>query len=103
MVAQLARLSWVDLEETDFDFITAYENQHFCKPNPKYYEEICKEMKVDPKNCLMIGNDELEDMYTASSLGMDCYMISDSEILREGLFWQGKKGTFKELVAWLEQ
>lgn len=52
--------------------------------NPKYFEEICKKMDVDPKNCLMIGNDELEDMHTASSLGMDCYMVTGSEILREG-------------------
>lgn len=103
MVAQLARLSWVDLGKADFDFITAYENQYFCKPNPRYYEEICKEMKVDPKKCLMIGNDELEDMYTASCLGMDCYMVKDSELLRDGFAWNGKKGTFEEMIEWLDK
>ena len=103
MVAQLARLSWVGLSADEFDFITAFENQYYSKPNPKYYEEICKEINVDPKNCLMIGNDELEDMYTASSLGMDCYMVTGSEILRDGFAWNGKKGTFEELIKWLEQ
>lgn len=71
--------------------------------NPKYFEEICKKMDVDPKNCLMIGNDELEDMHTASSLGMDCYMVTGSEILREGFSWNGKKGSFEELIEWLER
>lgn len=103
MVAQLSRLSWVGLGKEDFDFVTAYEDQYFCKPNPKYFEKICKKMNVDPKNCLMIGNDELEDMHTASSLGMDCYMVTGSEILREGFTWNGKKGTFEELIEWLER
>lgn len=71
--------------------------------NPKYFEEICKKMDVDPKNCLMIGNDELEDMHTASSLGMNCYMVTGSEILREGFSWNGKKGSFEELIEWLER
>lgn len=103
MVAQLARLSWVGLGKEDFDFITSYEEQYFCKPNPRYYEEICKKMNVDPQKCLMVGNDELEDMATASRVGMECYMVSDSQILRDGYTWNGKKGTFEELVEWMER
>lgn len=103
MSAQLSRLSWVGLGEEDFDFITAYEDQYFCKPNPRYFEEICKKMDVDPKKCLMIGNDELEDMRAASAVGMDCYMVTGSEILGEGFTWTGKKGTFEELIEWLER
>ena len=101
MVAQLARLSWVGLGEEDFDYITAYEDQYFCKPNPRYFEEICKKMEVDPTKCLMIGNDELEDMHTTSVVGMDGYMVTDSEMLREGFPWNGKKGTFEELIEWI--
>lgn len=103
LVAQLARLSWVGLGEEEFDFVTAYEDQYFCKPNPRYFEEICKRMEVDPTKCLMIGNDELEDMYTASAVGMDCYMVTGSEILREGFSWNGKKGTFEELIEWISE
>lgn len=100
---QVARLSWVDLGKNDFDLITSYETNSYCKPNPKYFEAICEKMEINPNNCLMIGNDELEDMHTASSIGMDCYMVTDSEILRDGFSWDGKKGTFEELIKWLEK
>ena len=58
-------------------------------------------MEVDPTKCLMIGNDEQEDMHTASAVGMDGYMVTGSEILREGFSWNGKKGTFEELIEWI--
>lgn len=101
-VGQLARLSWVGLGEEDFDLITSYENYSYCKPNPKYFEVVCEQMGVNPKNCLVIGNDELEDMHAASSLEMDGYLVTDCQIEREGYKWDGKQGSFAELAEWLE-
>lgn len=103
LAAQLARLSWVGLGKADFDLITSYESDSYCKPNPKYFDSICERMEIDPKKSLMIGNDELEDMHTASSVGMECFMVTDSQILRDGYEWTGKKGTFAELLEWLEK
>ena len=54
MVGQLSRLSWVGLTENDFSLITAYENQRFCKPNPKYYLDICRTLELNPDECLMM-------------------------------------------------
>ena len=98
---QLARLSWVGLGEEDFDLITSYENYSYCKPNPKYFEVVCEQMGVNPQNCLVIGNDELEDMHAASTLKMDCYLVTDCQIQREGYEWNGKQGSFSELDKWL--
>lgn len=103
MVAQESRLSWVDLTLEDFDLVTAYEDNSYCKPNPQYFVAICKRMGLKPEECLMIGNDELEDMHTASSLGMDCYLVTDWMIPREGYTWNGKKGSFEELIQFLEE
>lgn len=100
-VAQASRLSWIGLKPEDFDLVTAYEDNSYCKPNPKYFVAICERMGLKPEECLMIGNDELEDMYTASSLGMDCYLVTDWMIPREGYTWTGNKGTFEELLAFL--
>lgn len=100
-VAQASRLSWMGLKMEDFNLVTAYEDNFYCKPNPNYFVAICERMGLDPKECLMIGNDELEDMYTASSLGMDCYLVTDWMIPREGYTWTGKKGTFVELLEFL--
>ena len=103
MVAQESRLSWVDLKPEDFDLVTAYEDNSYCKPNSLYFVAICERMGLKPEECLMIGNDELEDMHTASSLGMDCYLVTDWMIPREGYTWNGKKGSFKELIQFLEE
>lgn len=101
MVAQKSRLSWIGLTPENFDLVTAYEDNSYCKPNPQYFVAICEQMGLKPKECLMIGNDELEDMHTASSLGMDCFLVTDWAILREGYTWTGRKGTFEELLEFL--
>ncbi len=99
---QKTRISWIGLTEEDFEFITSYESDSFCKPNPKYYLDICKRLGVEPKDCLMVGNDEKEDMYAASSAGMNCFLVTDCVIKDKEHPWQGEKGTFKDLIHKLE-
>lgn len=102
MAAQLARASFVGLKEEDFDLITAYETESYAKPNPKYYEAICERLGVEPKDCLMIGNDEKEDMYAASQAGLNCYLVTDHINAREDYPWSGPKGTFAEMIEMLK-
>lgn len=102
LVAQETRLSFIDLKKDDFDFITAYEDQYFTKPNIKYYEEILKKYDLKPEECLMIGNDANEDMYPCLSLGIDTYLVNDCLIDSDKFNYQGKKGNFKELLEFLE-
>ncbi len=75
-VAQLTRMSWVGLSQSDFDHITHYQNSHYCKPSPKYYEEILEVIGKTPEECLMIGNSVSEDMIPASSLGMSVHLVT---------------------------
>ena len=76
LVAQLARVGWAGLSESDFAYITHYDNSHYCKPNIKYYEEIVAKLKLDPTECLMVGNDVNEDMI-AEQLGMKVFLVTD--------------------------
>ncbi len=99
---QLMRMSWVGLKKDDFDYITSYESESFCKPNPEYYRAVCEKLGVLPSECLHIGNDEGEDMKAAGSIGIDCYLITDCIIKREGIEYNGKKGSFGELLSFLE-
>ncbi len=101
MVAQLTRMGWVGLKPDDFDLVTHYASDRYCKPNPNYYVEICKRLNVDPRQCLMIGNDDKEDMYAAQSLGMDCYLITDCRLPMQGAPWQGDMGSFGEMLEML--
>ena len=101
-MAQLARLSWLGLNPDSFALITDYESDSFCKPNPKYYLSICERIGVKPDECLMVGNDESDDMMGASSAGLDCFLVTDHLIPSEKFTWTGERGTFAELIEKLE-
>ena len=75
-VAICTRLGWVGLTLEDFDYVTTYENSSYCKPNLDYYKEILDVNKKLPKECLMIGNNMVEDM-CAAQLGMQTYLVTD--------------------------
>jgi len=103
MQAQLERMSWIGLRAEDFDHITSYENSNYCKPNPDYYREICGIIGVDPEDCLMIGNDESDDMRGASLAGMECYLVTDHRIMSEHFVWTGERGSFEQALKMVER
>ena len=101
-VGQLSRISWIGLSEDDFELITSYEEQYYCKPNPQYYIEICKHIGLSPSECLMIGNDEREDVLAAKAAGLDGYLVTDCLIPCEGdERWQGERGSFSDMLEML--
>lgn len=102
MTAQLERLSWSGLCESDFDLITSYENSSFCKPNPEYYFEICRKIGVAPENAFMIGNDEREDMKGSSEAGLMGYLATDCRIIANDFYWTGQRGTFEQSLRILD-
>jgi len=96
-VATHSRIRWAGLRPEDFALITTYENAGYCKPNPDYYLDICKQLRVSPGNCMMVGNDVTEDM-VAGSLGMQTFLLTDCLINRAGTdIDQYPHGSFREL------
>ena len=69
LVGVRTRLSWVGLAPEDFSLVTTYENSRFCKPNPAYFQEIVEKLGKTPQECLMVGNDGVED--TAAAIWRD--------------------------------
>ena len=102
MDGQRTRISWIGLTEDDFEFITSYETDSFCKPNPQYFVSICQRLGVKPEECFVVGNDEREDMYAASSIGMNCFLVTDCMIACEEHPWNGERGNFEDLIKKLE-
>lgn len=76
------RTQWAGLQPEDFEYITSYENSHYCKPNLDYYREILDKLGLQPEECLMIGNDVSEDM-VVQELGMQVYLVTDCLINRK--------------------
>ncbi len=82
--ATYQRCRWAGLEPQMFEYISTYENSHFCKPNLKYYEEILEKAGLSADECLMVGNDVAEDMIT-EKLGMRTFLLTDCIINKENV------------------
>ena len=96
------RLSWIGLEPEDFDYVTTYDNSHYCKPNPKYYEELSEKLSLNPKSTLMIGNDIGEDG-AAAKAGFDVFITTDCVLGDTANLKNFKNGNFAELCEVLER
>ena len=91
------RLSWIGLSPDDFEYVTTYENSHYCKPNPKYYTELAKKLNLTPEHCLMVGNDIAEDG-AAAKAGFDVHIITDCLIGEAADLDSMSHSTFEEFV-----
>ena len=103
-VATENRMRWAGLEPTDFEYYTTYENSCYCKPNPEYYKEILKKLKLEPSECIMIGNDISDDMVATEKLGMKVFLLTDCLINKAGEdITQYPNGSFGELKEFLKE
>ena len=100
-VATESRIRWAGLNVEDFELYTTYENARYCKPNPAYYQEVLDKLGVDPKECLMVGNDVIEDV-AAEKLGMQIFLVTDCLINKKGADISAyPQGTFADLLRYL--
>lgn len=76
LTAIQTRLAWVGLVAEDFDLVTTYENCRHSKPNVDYYRDILRTIGAEAPNCLMIGNNPVEDM-AALQTGMSAFLVTD--------------------------
>jgi|AntDeeMinimDraft_5_1070356.scaffolds.fasta_scaffold09056_3 HAD superfamily hydrolase (TIGR01549 family) len=97
-----ARLEWIDLDPTDFSYITSYEDMHYCKPNPGYYKEILEVIECESQNCVMVGNDVRDDM-VAKKVGIKTFLIEDFKIERQDIDIEPDwKGTRNDIIDYLD-
>jgi len=101
-IATESRIRWAGLQPSDFELYTTYENSRFCKPNPEYYRDILQQQGLRPEECLMIGNDAIEDV-AAQQLGIPVFLLTDCLINRRNSDISAfPHGTFADLHAFLD-
>ena len=101
-IATYTRLRWLGLEPYEFELVTTYDNSHYCKPNPKYFEEIFTKLNMKPEESLMVGNDVLEDG-SIKALGVRLFLINDCLINNKNLEINADFiGSFDEVVKKIE-
>ena len=100
-VATEKRIGWAGLDKNDFDLVTTFENSHYCKPNPNYYKEILEKHNLKAEECVMVGNDALEDM-VAEEIGINVFLLTDNLLNSKKLdISKYPQGSFEELHNYL--
>lgn len=77
-VAIEQRLEWAGVSGFKFALITSSENMHAAKPSRQYYQEILDHIRRAPSECLMVGDDFINDIQPASRLGLRTYWVNTS-------------------------
>ena len=100
--AILHRIEWAGLDPKDFIYITSYENNHYCKPQLHFYQEILDVIGKKPEQCMMVGNDVQEDL-VAARLGTKTFLVEDNIINRSNMeIISDYRGTYQELFQFVE-
>ena len=98
--ATLARIRWAGLDPEMFRLITTYEMMNTCKPNPAYFTELLEKAHLQADQCVMIGNDAVEDI-AAEQAGIKVFLIPDCLEHPEALRCDMKTGSFQEAHEWI--
>lgn len=102
-IATESRIRWAGLNPTDFEHYTTYENSTCCKPNPAYYTEILNKLGLQPEECVMIGNDAVEDTAALKAGISQVFLLTDCIINKDSRDISSyPQGGFVELKAFLQ-
>lgn len=94
------RLEWAGIADLPYAMVTSYEFMHACKPSPEYYLEIAELLDVRSERCLMVGNDEEDDL-AAEEMGMRCFLVQDRALGRTSRYRAADSGSMADLLEYL--
>lgn len=101
--ATMNRVKWAGLDAEDFEIITTYEDCYYCKPNVKYFGEIIKQFNLNPEECLMVGNDVVEDL-VIRKLGVKTFLVTDTMENKKNLPYETDyEGSMADLLDFVEK
>mgnify|MGYP001021763918 CR=1 FL=1 len=102
-IATMNRTRWAGLDAADFELITTYEDNCYCKPNIDYYRTILEKFDLTPETCLMVGNDVEEDL-AIRELGVKTFLLTDTMENKKDLPIESDyQGTMEELLCFIER
>jgi FMN phosphatase YigB (HAD superfamily) len=69
------RLRWAGVDPSIFSSITHVRRMHACKPDVEYYKEILEQDRLNPAECLLIGDDVKMDL-PAARAGIRVFIVA---------------------------
>jgi len=101
-VATENRMRWAGFQPEDFELYTTYEDTYHCKPNPAYYQDILDKLGLKAEECLMVGNDAIEDT-AAEKVGIQVFLLPKHLVNRKNLDVSAyPQGDFDALLAFID-
>ena len=101
-IATQKRIKWAGLDINDFLDVTTFESSNYAKPSLGYYEEVLNKYNLSPSQCLMVGNDLLEDL-VISKIGVKTYLVTDCLVNKDNSsFVPDYTGSFEELLRFVK-
>lgn len=97
--AIMQRISWAEVQNFSYALVTTMENSHFCKPDPRYYQEILDKIGATPERSWMVGDDVENDILPARSLGLKTWWITSNPA---GGNHADRQGTLADFLSWLK-
>ncbi len=73
-VANEIRLKLGGLDMISWSEVTSAEDYHYTKPYIEFFEELLNKINKDPHECIMVGDDPINDM-VAGELGIKTFLI----------------------------
>ena len=92
------RIEWAGLKPDDFEYITYYDNSHYCKPNPEYFKEVLNVTGLEAHECYVVGNDVCDDL-SAVALGFKAFLVLDHVIGDLGKVPECVQGDYSDLLS----
>ncbi len=92
------RIEWAGLSPDDFEYVSYYDNSHYCKPNLEYFKEILDRTGLSAADCYVVGNDVREDM-GAVALGFEGFLVLDNVIGDLGKVPPCVQGNYSDLLS----
>lgn len=74
VIANKTRFSQTKLDTFPWLEITSAEDYHFTKPHIEFFEELLNRIDKKPSECMMIGDDPINDM-VAGKLGIKTFLV----------------------------
>ena len=99
-VAVEQRLEWAGIGDLPLALVTSSENMHAAKPSLHYYLEILERIDCEPSECLMIGDDFINDIQPANRLGLRTYWVNTSTTTPPN-FDPRARGELHQFYTWL--
>jgi len=93
------RMQWAGISDFPFKLITCYEVMHYAKPNSLYYREILQKIGRSPDECIMVGDDWVNDIVPAMKAKLQVFWVNTTTDSMNNLYTSAR-GTLAEFKGW---